>query len=224
MSMMLHQGIMSAVVPRLPLPTTNLLAVYDARVGVTDDGSGKCSGWADQGGGAHHAVQGTGSRRPTISSTGGFASLLFDGTDDVMTATLSSSSGVKTLYAVISPTVDSGARALLGNMTGLQGAGALNGTHRANDGSWRDSGVAYASGLQRLAYQMGSSAGFLFWKNGTPASSATWTTNPSSSAIAIGAANGSATWPYSGHLLWWGLYDAARNTAVEAYLQQEYGV
>ena len=34
---------------RLTLPTTNLLAAYDARVGVTNV-SGACSAWADQSG------------------------------------------------------------------------------------------------------------------------------------------------------------------------------
>ena len=218
------RAVMATTGTLLTLPLTNAHVVYDARLGVTNDGSGKCSGWADQSGGSHHAVQGTSSRRPTISTTGGKASLLYDGTDDVMTATLSTTSGVKTLYAVVDPTHDSSARALLGDMTGLQGAGALSGTHRANDGSWRDSGVAYASGLQRLTYQMSSAAGFLFWKNGVAATPATWTTNPSSSSIAIGAANGSATWPFRGHILFWALYGATRNTAVEAYLLQEFGV
>lgn len=209
---------------RLTLPTTNLLAAWDARLGVTNV-SGACSAWADQSGNGFHATQGTAGSRPAVSSTGGYPSLLFDGSNDHLVAPVVASSGVKTVYAVTNPTVDSSPRILLRGTTGLDGVGAFNSLYQGNDAvGWRSSGVAYATGLQRVAYQVAAGAsGFNFWKNGVASTPASWTTSPSFTSAYIGT-TAPSFWAYSGHILFLAIYNATRNAAVEAYLQQEFGV
>lgn len=209
----------------LTLDTTDNLFAFDARVGVTDDGSGLCSAWTDQGGGGNNASQGTSSKRPLITTSDGVPSLYFDGTN-VLDVTLSSSPGVKTLYAVVNPTADASPRTIVGGMTGLASAGALNGRHHANDGSgWRDTGVPYASGLQRLTYEVSSAGGLQFRKDGVAATPATWTSDPSSTIVSIGCANGGGTtWSFIGHVLFVALYEGPRSLSVEDFLAQEWGV
>ena len=210
---------------RLTLPTADLLAAWDARVGVTNV-SGACSAWADQSGNGFHATQGTAANRPTISTSGGTPSLLFDGTNDNLLSLATSAAGVHSVYAVIDPTADTNPRTLIGGTTNLFGVGALSGLHQGNDGvGWRSTGVTYASGRQRVVYQMSAGAsGLLFWKNGSAATPATWTANPACDGeLYIGCA-APTTWTYSGHILFLAIYTAARNTAVESYITQEWGV
>jgi len=209
----------------LTLPTANLIAAYDARVGVTDV-SGACSAWADQSGNGWHATQGTAGQRPTISSSGGTPSLLFDGTNDNLLSLATSAAGVHSVYAVIDPTADGGARMIIGGATNLVGIGALSGFHQGNDGSaWRSTGVTYASGRQCVVYQMSAGAsGLLFWKNGAAATPATWAANPAcDGSVYIGCVS-PATWTFNGHILFLAIYNASRNTAVDEYITQEWGV
>ena len=217
------RGVMATTGARLTLPTANLLAAYDARVGVTNV-AGACSAWADQSGNGWNASQGTAGARPAISSTGGFASLLFDGTSDFLNiAGITAAAGTKTVYAVVNPSADASPRVLLGGATAYNGVGALSSLHMANDTIWRNTGVAYASGLQRVAYETRSGS-LLFWKNGVAATPAAWAADPAfAGTLRIGCISAS-TWSYLGHILWLGIYTAARNTAVEDYLLQEFGV
>ena len=210
---------------RLTLPTANLLAAWDARAGVTDVG-GACSAWADQSGNGFHGTQATAANRPTISTSGGTPSLLFDGTNDNLLSLATSAAGVHTVYAVTNPTPDSSPRMLLGGATNLFGVGALNGFHQGNDVvGWRSTGVTYASGRQRVVYQMSAGAsGLLFWKNGAAATPATWAANPAcDGSVYIGSAS-PATWSYLGHLFALFIYTGPRNPDVEAYSTQEWGV
>ena len=210
---------------RLTLPTANLLAAYDARLGVTNV-SGACSAWADQSGNGFHATQGTAANRPTISTSGGTPSLLFDGTNDNLLSLATSAAGVHSVYAVIDPTADTNPRTLIGGTTNLSCVGALSGLHQGNDGvGWRSTGVTYASGRQRVVYQMSAGAsGLLFWKNGAAATPATWAANPACDGSVYIGCVAPATWTFNGHILFLAIYTAARNTAVEAYLTQEFGV
>ena len=210
---------------RLTLPTANLLAAYDARVGVTDV-SGACSAWADQSGNGFHATQGTAGSRPAISTSGGTPSLLFDGTNDNLLSLVTSAAGVHSVYAVIDPTADVNPRTLIGGTTNLLSIGALSGFHQGHDGStWRSTGVTYASGRQRVVYQMSAGAsGLLFWKNGSAATPATWAANPACNGSVYIGCFAPATWTFNGHILFLAIYDAARNTAVESYITQEWGV
>lgn len=210
---------------RLTLPTTGLLAAWDARLGVTNV-SGACSAWADQSGNGFHGTQGTAANRPTISTSGGTPSLLFDGTNDNLLSLATSAAGVHSVYAVIDPTADTNPRTLIGGTTNLVGIGALSGFHQGNDGSaWRSTGVTYASGRQRVVYQMSAGAsGLLFWKNGAAATPATWAANPAcDGSVYIGCVS-PYTWTFQGHILFLAIYNASRNTAVDAYITQEWGV
>jgi len=226
--MLAHAGLIAqagASAPLLTLPTANLLAAWDARAGVTNI-SGACSAWADQSGNGFHATQATPPNRPTISTSGGTPSLLFDGTNDNLLSLATSAAGVHTVYAVINPTSDSGARTLLGRTTNLDGVGAWNGLHQGNDGSaWRSTGVTYASGRQRVVYQMSAGAsGLLFWKNGSAATPATWAANPACDGSVYIGCTSPATWSYLGHLFALFIYTGPRNPDVEAYITQEWGV
>lgn len=74
-----------------PTSVANCRCAYRASLGVTDDGTGKASAWADQSGAGdanRDLAQGTSGNRPTINSSNaglnGRASIDFDGTDDYM--------------------------------------------------------------------------------------------------------------------------------------------
>jgi hypothetical protein len=212
---------------RLTLPTANLIAAYDARAGVTNDGSGLCSAWADQSGNGFNATQGTSGKRPTITTTGGFASLQFDGSADALGfSSLSASAGVKTIYAVVNPTtVGSAYRFLFDANAGRLGFGILaSGKWGVFDGIDRDSGITAATGLQRLSTEVvtGSSR---VWCNGTAGAATGWTASPALNVVsAVGAFYNAGVFYFAGHICALYIYGAARNTAVEAYITQEWGV
>lgn len=221
---MLHQGIMTCD-SRLTLPLTNAIAVYDARLGVTNS-SGACSAWADQSGNNFHATQGTAAARPAITSSLGYPSLYFDGTNDILQiGGISSAAGPKTIYVVANPTANANPQMFMGNFTGVTGMGSLNAFHAANDGAgWRSTTTAYTSGKQQLTYQFQSGA-FSFWKNGIAAPVVnSWTTNPAFAGTANIGAAGPSTWSYLGHMFALFVYGGTRNAAVEAYITQEWGV
>jgi hypothetical protein len=207
---------------RLTLPTTNLLAAWDARLGVTNV-SGACSAWADQSGNGYHASQGTAGARPTITTASGYASLQFDGTADYLEAAIAHAASQKTIYAVITPgTIDAGARCVCSWTTGAASVGANASKHQAHDAtSWRDTGITYASGLQSLSYDM-VTTGMTFRKNGSAASPTTWSANPAFTRLRIGS--GPSAWYFSGHLHGLFVYNAAHNPDVAAYITQEWGV
>lgn len=225
--MLAHAGLIAqagASAPLLTLPTANLLAAWDARVGVTNV-SGACSAWADQSGNGWHALQGTAGQRPAISTSGGTPSLRFNGTNHWLSvASIAASAGTKTIYAVVDPAFDAGSRAIIDINVGRLFCGGYQSKYQGFDGSWRDTGVAVTTGRQRLEYQVATGA-LSFWKDGSAATPVAWGTAP---AIGGGCAIGSAylgnSLFFSGHILWLGVYTAARNTAVGAYLTQEYGV
>lgn len=218
------QGVMATTGSRLTLPTTNLLAAYDARLGVTNV-SGACSAWADQSGNGWHATQATAGNRPTISSTGGFASLLFDGAGDVLgVASINAGIGTKTIYVVQNATGGGDTNQwMFDTSVGRFAAGRGASEYCAFDSGFLLSGVAHSTGLSKLTYEKTASL-FRFWRNGTLGP-----TTPASAASAIGGTTtigASFFGPdrYKGHILFLGIYTAARNTAVEAYLLQEFGV
>jgi len=76
------------------LSDAHTVANYQGGVGVT--GSTNCSDWANQIGAAGALIQATGTKQPTISGT----SLIFDGTSDSMTASLTVSQPC-TVYMVL---------------------------------------------------------------------------------------------------------------------------
>lgn len=218
------QGVMATTGARLTLPTANLLAAYDARVGVTNV-AGACSAWADQSGNGWHASQGTAAARPLISTADGYASLLFDGTNDLLSVpSITSAAGPKTVYAVSKPTTVTGAHTFFHSTTGVLANAILSGSYQANDGTWwRSTGVAGVLTRHRVAYQT-QSGDFSFWKNGVAATPKTWVgTVPIGGATAIGA-NAGGAWFFSGHILFLAVYNATRNLDVEDYITQEWGV
>lgn len=218
--MMFGQGVMATTGSRLTLPTTNLLAAYDARVGVTDV-SGACSAWADQSGNGWNATQGTAASRPTITTADGYASLYFDGTNDSLINTgITAVAGPRTIYAVIKPTT---LRSIFDTQAGRLSVGATGDLYRIYDTGLRGTGVAVSTSRQRVTYQH-SGGTFTFWRNGTQLASLACGANVAiGSACRIGSDYiGAAV--TSGHILFLAIYSGTRNTDVEAYITQEWGV
>ena len=218
-------AVAGASAPALTLPTTNLLAAWDARAGVTDV-SGACSAWADQSGNGWHASQVIAGNRPAISIANGFPSLLFDGVNDTLSVPgINATAGPKSVYAVVSPLTYGGVyRGLFDVQTGRMFCGSLPSVKWGMyDTADRDSGIAGTSVLQRLAFTSiaGSSR---VYKNGTAGTATGWTAD----SVIGGAVNIGSRWSgtlhFSGHILFLAVYNAARNTAVEDYITQEWGV
>lgn len=208
------------------LPTTGLLAAYDARAGVTNV-SGACSAWADQSGNGWHASQATAGKRPTISSTGGFPSLLFSnsGASALSVPGISASAGVKTVYCVQNATVAAGYASILDVQTGRMMFGHMAGTnYGVHDGTDRNSGIVATVGLSRLTFECTTGSARV-WRNGTVGATAGFTANRAVGGnVAIGANNTQSGLHFNGHILFLAIYNATRNTNVEAYITQEWGV
>ena len=208
----------------LTLPTANLLAAYDARVGVTNV-AGACSAWADQSGNGWHATQGTAGSRPTITTTEGFASLQFDGTADFLNIpSITASAGTKALYCVQSQTTFGGYRAMFDSATGRLFCGALvSGNLGLYDTTDRSSGISAAVGLSRVTFTCGGGASRV-WRGATAGTATGWGADSAiggTTRIGGGSAGGLS---FGGHILALFIYNAARNTAVEDYITQEWGV
>lgn len=223
----LARAIMAAAgssAPVLTLPTANLLAAWDARAGVTNV-SGACSAWADQSGNGFHATQGTAGARPLITTSDGYASLRFDGTADWLNATgMTATAGTKTVYAVIKSNFATFG-GIFFSQTPVVFLGSYLNRYYGFDGALRDTGMSVTTTRQVCTYQI--SAGQLaFWRNGVAATPTVW----SGSSLAIGGGVGIGA-AYTGaanflacdlHALF--VYNAARNTDVEDYIFQEWGV
>lgn len=208
-----------ASAPPLTLPTTGLLAAWDARVGVTNV-SGACSAWADQSGNGWHASQGTAGNRPSISTADGYASLLFNGTNSSLKVpSITASAGVRTVYAVVKPTT---LRGIFDTQTGRLLAGGVS-TYRLFDTAFRDSAVSVTTTRQRVTYQQGSSL-FSFWRNGVAATPVVCGANTAIGGASRIGSDYSGAYVTNGHILALFIYTAARNTAVEDYITQEWGV
>jgi len=210
----------------LTLPTTSLLAAWDARVGVTNV-SGACSAWADQSGNGWHASQSTAGKRPVVSSTAGFPSLLFSnaGATALNVPSISASAGIKTVYCVKNATAAAGYASLFDVQTGRMMFGHMAGTqYGVHDGTDRDSGIVATTGLARLAFECTTGSARV-WVNGTVGSTAGFTVNRAvGGGVVIGANNAGTGLHFNGHILFLAIYNAARNTAVEDYITQEWGV
>ena len=210
---------------RLTLPTANLLAAYDARVGVTNV-SGACSAWADQSGNGFHAVQGTAGNRPTISTADGFPSLLFDGSNDRLnTPAITATTGVKTIYAVTKPTsLPAGYASVFGLSATIFGT-AVDGKYGMYEAGSFSSGIAPTTSRTRLEYEILYAASTGRTRvNGTAGPSHAWSASGAIPSGWIGGSFGGAAFLYTGHILALYIYGAARDTAVEAYITQEWGV
>lgn len=207
--------------PTLPLPPTSVLGAWPMSGAVL---SGTLT-VPDISGRGKHATMSTAAWQAAISSDGGHASLLFDGSNDhLVLGNIAASSGIKTFYASCNPIGTSGPRTLFGNqLPAFTGCGATSGKYSANDTAWRESLVNYATGKQRIAYEM-SSTGWRLFINGAHVGSTAYTVNPTFSGNGVlGAAFAGGTWAWGGHLFGAYLYGAAHDVAVENYMIQEHG-
>lgn len=82
-------------------PTANLVARYDANLGVTQSG-GAVSDWADQSGNGYTLSQAVNGNKPTISGSGTDTFINFDGSNDYLQASLTLTQPY-TIYIVLRP-------------------------------------------------------------------------------------------------------------------------
>ncbi len=204
------------------LPTTNLLEAWDARSGITEAGTG-VSSWLGLHAGVD-MVQATDGNRPSVSTTGGYDSVLFNGSSDVLTtAGLSAASGVRTTYAVINPVSVAGTAYYFDSQTGRFINGLSGGVYVLNDGSIRSSSISATTGLQQITMEHAS--GFAStWKNGVAGTPVVCGANKALGGTSSLGATYTNSSRFSGHILFLAIYNATRNTDVEAYITQEWGV
>lgn len=210
-----------ASAPPLTLPTTNLLEAWDARSGITITGSG-VSSWL----GLHASInmaQVTDANRPLKTTVGGFDSVQFNTTDVLTTTGLSAAAGPRTVYAVLRPLSVSGTQYYFDSQTGRFIVGVNGGFYALNDSTLRTSDLAATTDLHRVTSQHASSV-FTAWRNGVAGTPVVCGVNKALGGTAsLGATytNGSR---FDGHILFLAVYNATRNTDVEAYITQEWGV
>jgi len=211
----------------LTLPTTNLLEAWDARSGITEAGTG-VSSWLGLHAG-HNAAQTNDAKRPSLTTTGGYASLLFNGTSDALQISgLTAAASTKSIYAVVNPTTVGAAYRLIFD---VQTGRLAFGTMSTGGGDWgvydvanRDSGVDATTGLQRLSAEVLSGSSRV-WINGTVGATTGWAADSAIGGnVAIGASSAATSFCFAGHILFLAIYTAARNTDVEDYITQEWGV
>lgn len=225
----LARAMMAAALPAAPplltLPTTDLIAAFDARNTVSVDGGITCSTWPDVSGHGYHATQSAAGSRPTISSTGGKSSLLFDGGDFFRLVTLTAPSGPKTNYVAQKATsVSNVYHVMFDTDTGRRVVGRVSsGQYGFYDGSDRNSGFTATTDLSRLAFETSGSASRVY-RNGVAGLSTAWGNAGAISANStIGAVTTGGQFFYEGHMLFTSIYGATYNPAVDAYYQQEVG-
>ena len=212
--------------PPLTLPTANLIAAWDARLGVTNV-SGACSAWADQSGNGKDATQSTAGSRPAISTADGYASLLFDGTaDTLITPSITATTGVKTIYAVTKlnavPTTYRTVFSPGGTLFGIVPSVGNYGIYETAD---RSSGITSTTSRTRLEYEILYTGGTTRTRvNGTAGPSHLWLGTGAIGSGSIGAFNGGTNHFWNGHIFFLAIYAAARSTAVTDYIFQEFGV
>lgn len=205
----------------LTLPTTNLLEAWDARSGITITGQG-VSSWLGLHAGVNMA-QTTDANRPLKTSTYGMDSVLFGGTYVLTTTGLSAVAGPRTVYAVLRPTSLANTQYYFDSQTGRFITGYNAGLFILNDSSIRTSNLSATLDLQKVTVQHSSST-VITWKNGVQGSTVAAGANKAlggTSSLGATYTNGTR---YYGHILFLAIYNATRNTDVEAYITQEWGV
>ena len=228
--MMFGQGVMATTGSRLTLPTTGLIAAYDARSFVSVDGGVTASTLSDISGNGWHATQATAGQRAAISTADGYASILFDGTSDNYVTSITSSAGALTVYAVTKWTsAASSYIALLDSNNG--GGGRLfvgrmsSGQYGIYDGIERNSGIAQGTTRSKLTFEAAVVGASRVWRNGIAGSAMGLSSLKAlGSNPRIGRESVSAYSHFPGHLFAMSIYTGARNTAVEDFYFQEYGV
>lgn len=235
--MMAHAGVLAQAGAAPPLPLTDILAGWDMDPAYVTNVGGFAAGVADFTGNSRHLLMTASSKRAAVTSTGGFPSVLFDGVDDcfsVASAAAPAAAGPKTLYAVINPTGFTGSYDFLFDTDGWSpswpvanrwAAGKLPaGQWGQFDGTSRSSGVTATTGLKRVAFEAVTGASNVR-VNGAAGTPAGWVTSPSLGTLStIGSHYGTSALFFKGHILWMGIYGAAYNAAVDAYLQWRFGV
>jgi hypothetical protein len=134
--------------------------------------------------------------------------------------------GPKAVYVVQNATIaGAGYQAMIDIQTGRILCGHMNnGEYGIHDGGDRNSGIASATGLSRLTFEVSGTSSRV-WRGGVAGVPRGFAPNGAiGGSVVIGAQNAQSGLFFFGHILFLGIYNASRNTAVEAYLSQEFGV
>lgn len=213
-------------------PVAGALCLLDARIDVTNDGSGQCSAWGDQSGSGNNATQPTPGARPQIGVTtiGGQAALKFLSGDCMFVSGISTTGADHTVLCVIKqPTPTSSTRKIFDASLGRYEllVDSAIGQHRVYTlgGSTGLGGVT--SGDQSLAF-VNAGTTCSAYRGGAFLASATITAKSLGGTSAIGA-NYIASGAYlQGSVAFFAVYDWALSAPeiaqMAAYTAQEWGV
>ena len=205
------------------IPQNGMALWVKADAGITTDGSGQVTAWADQSGHANHLLQATSTRRPALVANGfnGYPVLRFDGNSDFFNLTTRLAGTIRTVFWVVKedPAAAVGRRSLLGDATA------------GNDFRGGASGTVWASDATAAQTLNGST-----FVNGAPVSGATATRPKSMSVVSIETTSGTSAslfgTSFGASEFWWGdlaemvIYDRpltdSERKQVEDYLAQKY--
>lgn len=213
----------------LTLPTTSLLAAWDARIGVTEAGTG-VSSWVDYHA-SINAAQSTDSKRPTLtpSSIGGHPTIDFNGSTDALlfASGLSSSGSAHTFYILLNVVSLSGAKVLFDALTG-RWQPYTNGTSLIvqDSGGARTLGTI-STGVQVLSIVASGASSVSAYTGSTLIGTSASTNTALGGASSIGANNAgafSSPHKYAAVYVYDAAHDATARAAVRAYITQEWGV
>lgn len=217
------------------LESTN--PVYQSSGGSASESDGDVVGeWQDISGNAKHATIGTTTNKPTyrLNVFNGLPAIEFDGTNDSLSISLSSTNGSYTIYTVIEPTATASARyfydAATGRLVLALRSGADGTTVAYFDGvNWRG-GYVPTVNKQILTWRLNSATGTgQTYRDGALLGSAIYSTVNIGGTQRIGSFNGGATTnpiqaKVAAILMYNGAHSDADRLAVHQYLSAKYGV
>lgn len=219
-----------ASAPALTLPTTSLLAAWDARAGTMeiDEGSGlRVASWLASTG--QDLVQSADASRPTIhpSGVGGKPALLFDGVDDRLSLTGLSAAVSHTIHIVFSSAGAINSRALWDFQTGRYLCLATSTGFLINDAVTTLAATTAYSGARVLTLVSQSGGNRTFFLDGVQISTSAYANRALNGVFSL-ASNwvGGQNAPISVAQV--AVYSAAQDAGaladVWAYQNQEWGV
>ena len=212
----------------LTLPSANLLASWDARVGVTEAGTG-VSSWVSSPG-SYDAVQATDAKRPSLvaSALGGKPVIRFTGAnaDALIVTSMSDASTSYTIYMVANITTPSSQVIFWDSQSGrifLDGDGVSS--RRYFDGTYRTIGGA-PSGTHAFTTVIAGTT-VTGYEDGVSTGSSACTARSIGGKFAIGAnvyASNNPTCDIASLFVYTAAHDSTQRAAVHAYIAQEWGV
>jgi len=225
-------GVAGSGAALLTLPTTNLLAAWDARQGVTDVGAGKVSSWIDYHGN-YDAAQGTSIDQPIIvtGALGGQDAIRFRAafTERLVVASMANASTAQTFYTVVATTEPAATQTIFNVETGQLTLQNRVASVTLSDGAVRTVAAETLNGTHLSCLVCDGVGTATHYRNGVADSAgAVYTPRVIGGRFAIGGVVASTIGAFDGDIaalfVYTAAHDASARAAVEAYVLQEWGV